>query len=167
MSFLQRSKGGAPLPPQPALKIIALAAVGAFVAIAVLGAFAKFGSLALIMGSFGASCMIVFGFSDAPFAQPRNVIVGHLLSTFSGLLFLNIAGSHWWSMALAVACAVALMMLTRTPHPPAASNPVIVMLAQPTWSFLLFPTLVGAVLIVVVALIYNNLQPEKNYPKYW
>jgi CBS-domain-containing membrane protein len=44
---------------------------------------------------------------------------------------------------------------------------VIVMLAQPTWSFLLFPTLVGAVLIVLVAVIYNNLQPEKNYPKYW
>ena len=167
MSFLQRLKGGAPLPPQPALKIIALAAGGAFIAIAVLGACSEFGSLALIMGSFGASCMIVFGFSDAPFAQPRNVIIGHLLSTFSGLFFLNIAGAHWWSMALAVACAVALMMLTRTPHPPAASNPVIVMLAQPTWSFLLLPTLVGAVLIVLVALVYNNLQEEKNYPKYW
>ena len=87
MSFLQRLKGGVPLPPRPALKIIALAAVGAFIAIAVLGAFAEYGSLALIIGSFGASCMIVFGFSDTPFAQPRNVIAGHLLSTFSGLFF--------------------------------------------------------------------------------
>ena len=167
MSFLHRFKGGAALPPQPSLKIIAWAAAGAFVTIALLALFAQHSGLALMMGSFGATCIMVFGFSDAPFAQPRNVIAGHLLSTLSGLIFLNVAGAQWWSMALAVACAIAVMMATRTTHPPAASNPVIVMLLKPGWDFLLTPTLTGAVFIVLVALVYNNLQAEKQYPKYW
>lgn len=167
MSIFKRIQGGAPLPPRPPAKIIVLTALGSFITIAVLASLSEYGALALLMGSFGASCFIVFGFADVPFAQPRNVIVGHLLASFSGLFFLNLAGPHWWSMALAVACAIALMMLTRTPHPPAASNPVIVMLAQPGWGFLFMPTLAGALLIVLIALVYNNLPPEKTYPKYW
>jgi CBS-domain-containing membrane protein len=66
-----------------------------------------------------------------------------------------------------VATAVALMMLTRTIHPPAGSNPVIIFLTQPSWHFLLFPTLIGALILVVVALIYNNITREAKYPKYW
>lgn len=167
MSILNRLKGGAALPPKPSLKIIAWAAAGAFLAIAVLALIAQQTGLALMMGSFGASCIMVFGFADAPFAQPRNVIAGHFLSSLTGLIFLHLVGTQWWSMALAVAIAIAVMMATRTTHPPAASNPVIVMLLQPGWNFLLTPTLLGAVMIVLVALVYNNLQPEKQYPKYW
>ena len=63
--------------------------------------------------------------------------------------------------------AIALMMLTRTVHPPAGSNPVIVFLAQPAWSFLLFPTLMGALVIIAVALFYNNATRSARYPKYW
>ena len=167
MSILNRLKGGAALPPKPSLKTIAWAAAGAFLAIAVLALFAQQSGLALIMGSFGASCIMVFGFADAPFAQPRNVIAGHFLSSLTGLIFLHFVGTQWWSMALAVAITIALMMATRTTHPPAASNPVIVMLLHPSWDFLLTPTLLGAVMIVLVALIYNNLQPDKQYPNYW
>lgn len=167
MSIFNRMRGGAALPPKPSLKIIAWAAAGAFLAIAVLALFAQQSGLALMMGSFGASCIMVFGFSDVPFAQPRNVIAGHLLATLTGLIFLHLAGPQWWSMALAVAIAIAVMMATRTTHPPAASNPVIVMLIHPGWDFLVTPTLLGAVLIVLVALVYNNLHPEKQYPKYW
>lgn len=59
------------------------------------------------------------------------------------------------------------MMLTRTVHPPAGSNPVIDFLTEPSWSFLLFPKLVGALIVVAVALIYNNVTREAAYPKYW
>lgn len=62
---------------------------------------------------------------------------------------------------------VALMMMTRTVHPPAGSNPVIVFLTQPEWSFLFFPTLVGSFALVAVALVYNNVTRKANYPKYW
>jgi CBS-domain-containing membrane protein len=59
------------------------------------------------------------------------------------------------------------MMLTRTVHSPAGSNPVIVFLSQPAWTFVLFPTLAGAILIVLIALLYHNLTRESRWPKYW
>lgn len=167
MSFWKQWKATGAMPPKAANKLVLLAAVGGFLAIAMLALLAQTTDVPLILGSFGASCVIVFGLPDAPFAQPRNVIFGHLFSSFIGLLFLSLFGAQWWSMALAVGVAIAVMMLTRTVHPPAGSNPVIVMLAQPGWGFLLTPTLLGAVGIVLVALVYNNYPKGRQYPKYW
>ncbi|WP_370279225.1 HPP family protein [Pontibacterium sp.] len=158
---------GAALPPKQSVSNILLAGIGGFVAIAVLAYLAQNLEAVLVLGSFGASCVLVFGFPDAPFSQPRNVVAGHLLSSFVGLLFLTLCGPTWWSVALAVGTAIALMIATRTVHPPAGSNPVIVFLTQPAWDFLLFPTLTGALLLVVVAALYNNLMRKTNYPKYW
>jgi CBS-domain-containing membrane protein len=95
------------------------------------------------------------------------VIVGHVLSTLIGLAFVYFCGPQWWSVALAVGTAIAGMMLTRTVHPPAGSNPVIVFLLQPGWDFALFPTLTGAVILVLVALIFHNATREARWPKYW
>ena len=168
MSFLAKFKGdGAALPPQPPLKAVALAWLGGFLAIAAVTLLTDALSVALVLGSFGATCVLVFGYPDVPFSQPRNVIGGHALSSFTGLLFLSVFGVHWWAVALAAGTAIALMMLTRTVHPPAGSNPVIVFLTQPAWSFLLFPTLVGALVVVAVALFYNNATRTARYPKYW
>jgi CBS-domain-containing membrane protein len=167
MTFWKQWKATGALPPKPATKMVLLAALGGFIAIALLALATQLGEVPLMLGSFGASCVIVFALADSPFAQPRNVIAGHLMSSFIGLLCLSLFGAQWWSMALAVALAIALMMLTRTVHPPAGSNPVIVMLAQPGWGFLLTPTLLGAVGIVLVALVYNNYPRGRQYPKYW
>jgi CBS-domain-containing membrane protein len=168
MSFLNKLKGdGAPLPPPPSTKAVALAWVGGFLAIATVAALTDFLSVALVLGSFGASCILVFGYPDAAFSQPRNVVAGHVTSSLVGLAFLSIFGAHWWAVALAVATAFALMMFTRIVHPPAGSNPVIVFLTQPAWSFLLFPTLGGALVLVAVALLYNNATRDAKYPKYW
>jgi CBS-domain-containing membrane protein len=68
---------------------------------------------------------------------------------------------------LAVGVAIGAMKLTRTVHPPACSNPLIVFALKPGWTFLLFPTLTGALLIVLVALFYHNLRREARWPKYW
>lgn len=162
-----KGDGGAVSTPSPSYKNVALAWFGGVLAIAAIAQTGEQLSLSLILGSFGASCVLVFGFPELPFSQPRNVLVGHFLSSLIGLLFLTIVGPHWWSLALAVGTAIAAMMLTGTVHPPAGSNPVIVFLAQPAWSFLLFPTLAGALLLVLVALFYNNLTRPTNYPKYW
>lgn len=168
ITFLGKLKGdGASLPPQPANKAVALAGLGGFLAIAAVAALADSLSIALVLGSFGASCVLVFGYSDVPFSQPRNVIAGHFISSLVGLVFLSAFGPHWWAVALAVGTAIALMMLTRTVHPPAGSNPVIVFLVQPAWGFLLLPTLFGALIVVAVALIYNNATRDAKYPKYW
>jgi len=168
MSLLDKIKGdGAALPPRAPSKNIALAWLGGFLAIASVAALTDFLSVALMLGSFGASCVLVFGFPDVPFSQPRNVIAGHFLSSLVGLIFLTLFGPQWWAVALAAGTAIAVMMLTRTVHPPAGSNPVIVFMIQPSWSFLLLPTLIGALVLVAVALIYNNVTRDAKYPKYW
>ena len=168
IAFLKKFKGdGAPLPPQPTTKAIALAWLGGFLAIAAVAMLADSLSVMLMLGSFGASCVLIFGYPDVPFSQPRNVIVGHVISSLVGLIFLAAFGPHWWAVALSVATAIALMMLTRTVHPPAGSNPVIIFLTLPAWNFLLFPTLVGALVLVVIALVYNNATRDAKYPKYW
>lgn len=168
MLFLNKLKGdGAALPPRAPAQVIALAWFGGFFAIAAVALLSDFFSVALVLGSFGASCVLVFGFPDAPFSQPRNVVAGHVIASLVGLICLYVLGPSWWSMAAAVGTAIALMMLTRTVHPPAGSNPVIVFLTAPAWDFLLFPTLLGALAIVAVALVYNNATRGGRYPRYW
>ncbi len=132
------------------------AGLGAFAALALVGLLAAMTKQPLILGSFGASCVLLFGYPDGPFSKARNVIGGHLLASFIGLLFLQLFGPGWLPMAAAAACALMAMMLTRTVHPPAGSNPVIVFLAQPGWQFLLVPTLVGAGLLVLIAWLYHK-----------
>ena len=154
----KKLKGGDPIPPKPAGKAILKAMGFGLIAIAIVAGLAHFSQIPLIMGSFGATCVIC-GNPDIPFAQPRNVIFGHVVSSAIGLICLNLFGPEFWSMALAVALAIGAMHWGRIVHPPAGSNPVIVMLAQPGWGFLLFPTL--------TALIYHNVQPDKSYPRYW
>ena len=168
MNLLTKVRGdSAALPPRAPSKAVALAFVGGFLAIAVIALLAQSLHVSLVLGSFGASCVLVFGYPDVPFSQPRNVIVGHVLSTVIGLAFVHFCGPHWWSVALAVGSAIAAMMITRTVHPPSGSNPVIVFLMQPGWGFALFPTLTGAVILVLVALLYHNLTRESRWPKYW
>lgn len=168
MSLIHKLKGdGVALPPRPAAKPVALAWLGTVLAIAAVAGLSASSGWLLVLGAFGASCVLVFGFPDVPFSQPRNVVLGHCLSSLIGLLFVSTLGAHWWVVALSTATAVAAMMLTRTVHPPAGSNPVIIFLAQPGWSFLLLPTLAGCVILVSVALVFHNLSREARYPKYW
>jgi len=168
MSYFQKFKGlSAPLPPSPALRDVGFVWLGAFFAATVVGFLAFYTKQPLVMGSFGASIFILFILPDSPFAQPRNVIGGHFVSTLIGLVFLHFISPEWWSMALSLATALSVMQLLRVPHPPAGSNPFIVFLIDANWEFLLTPTLIGAILLVLVALFYNNIPKEQSYPKYW
>lgn len=167
-SFFAKFRGDrAPLPPRPARRAIALAWLGGFLAIAAVALLQLGLSAPFVLGSFGATCVLAFGYPDVPFSQPRNIVLGHTFSTAVGLLFLSLFGPQWWAMAAALATAIALMMATGTVHPPAGSNPVIVFLLQPGWGFLLFPTALGAVIVTAVALFYNNAVRTGRYPKYW
>jgi CBS-domain-containing membrane protein len=160
-------KNQALLPPPHSWRSMLLAGMGSFLAMGTILVLSDTVPVRLVLGSFGSSCLLLFAFPDAPFAQPRHVVGGHCLSALIGLLCLGLWGATWWSVALAVSVSVVAMMLTRTVHPPAASNPVIIAMLKPGWSFLLFPTLSGAVIIVLIALIYNNLAHKGKYPKYW
>ncbi len=168
MNLFEKLKGdNAKLPPKHSIRAILVAWLGGFVAISAVTLLSNTFSTALVLGSFGASCVLIFGFPDVPFSQPRNVIGGHFLSSLIGLLCLTLFGATWWSVSIAVATSIAMMMLTRTTHPPAGSNPVIIYLLKPAWSFLLFPTLFGAVILVFIAVLYNNLANDGKYPKHW
>ncbi|MBB3113830.1 CBS-domain-containing membrane protein [Paenibacillus phyllosphaerae] len=119
------------------------------------------------MAPFGASCVLAFGLWESPLAQPRSIIGGHLLSTLAGLAVYHTLGGGTFSMALGVGLAILAMMLTRTTHPPAGADPLVVMMAGSGWSFLVTPVLAGSVLIVIAALIVNNLDPKRQYPSFW
>jgi CBS-domain-containing membrane protein len=140
----------------PAIQPIVLAGLGGALAIAAVARLHGYAGMPWLLGSFGASCVLLFGFPDAPFSKPRNVFGGHLLCTVIGLAFLTGVGPAWWSLSLAFAVALMLMLATRTVHPPAGSNPVIIFLLQPDWHFLLCPILAGLTLLWLVAQAFNR-----------
>jgi CBS-domain-containing membrane protein len=166
-AFFSKMRGGAALPPRATATQILLAGLGGLLAIGTVAYLAHATRQPLLLGSFGASCVLAFGFPESPFSQPRNIIGGHVLSSLSGMLFLTLFGPTWWSTGLALATAIMVMLWTRTVHPPAGSNPVIVMMTRPDWMFVLTPTLVGAAILTAVAVLYNNQGKNRSYPKYW
>ncbi|MDA8230576.1 MAG: HPP family protein [Magnetospirillum sp.] len=159
--------GGTPLPPRPQLRHILWSWAGAALAIGFVAFLSTASGKPWLTAPFGASAVLVFGLPDSPLAQPRNVVGGHVLTTIVGLSFLHLFGTEWWSLALAVATAVALMQATRTVHPPAGANPLVVMLSAAPWGFVLTPALAGSLAIVAIAVIWNNLAPQRRYPLYW
>ena len=172
--FLTKLRGQQTAPPPRAKgKPVAIAALGAFIAVATVALGSHAPHNLLIMGSFGGTCVLLFGFPDSPFAQPRNVILGHTAAYSIGLVVTKLLGGHWWSLGLALALSVAVMMLFGIVHPPAGANPVIIYLSfhytkvDPGWHSILFPALLGSSALVAVALIYNNLTRDEAYPRYW
>lgn len=154
------------MPPQYSFRNGVIACVGIFSVIGIL-AFSSFNlGVLLALGSFGSTSVLLFAFPENHFSQPRSIIGGHFICSAVGMLALYLFGQTWWALALAVAVATAIMMLTRTVHPPAGSNPIIVFFAMPQWSFLFFPTLFGAITMVLVGLIYHR-SCRRPYPLYW
>ncbi|WP_336789905.1 HPP family protein [Paenibacillus sp. MMO-177] len=135
-----------------------LPAIGAFAAVLILFLFENTTGLALLMAPFGASCVIVFALSDSPLAKPRNVVGGHVISTITGLTLLHVFGQHAWTLAAGVALSIMLMQVTKTLHPPAGADPLVVILAGAGWSFLLTPVLAGALLLVGISAAYRFIQ---------
>lgn len=119
------------------------------------------------MAPFGASCVLAFGLWDAPLSQPRNIVGGHLVSSAVALSAYHTLGDSLWVLALVVGLAIAAMIATRTTHPPAGADPIVVMLEGSAWSFLFAPVLVGACLIALLALLINNLDRARKYPTFW
>lgn len=155
------------LPERPSTKQIIASAIAVGIVVGLLTLLTKHLDTLLILGTFGASCLLVFVYPHSPFSQPRNVIGAHLLGVTLGLVCLNNLGENWWSLTLAVGLTVAAMKACGVVHPPATSNPLAVFYIKPAWSFLLFPTLTGALIIIFLALFYHNIRSEENWPDYW
>lgn len=126
-----------------------LAGLGAAVITLLLAACPE--ALPLIMGSFGASAFLVFGFPSSGFCKPARVVGAHVLCAAVGLLCLHFFGTHGWAQGLSVGLSITLMLGLRLTHPPAAANPLLVFLLKPGWMFLVTPVLLGSTGLVAFA----------------
>lgn len=165
--YFSKMKGKGRSPLQINVKDSLTGLSGGFLTIVTLIYFTNLTSTEWLMAPFGASCVLVFGVWNAPLSQPRNVIGGHFVSTFIGLLMYQLFGNEPWAIALAVGLAIAMMMLTKTTHPPAGADPLVVMLGAYSWNYLFSPVLIGSIIIVIFALLINNLRSNRNYPTFW
>ena len=122
----------------------------------------------VLLGSFGATCVLIFGVHAAPFSQPRNVICGHTLSAFIGAGTHALIGTHVLAGPAAVAISLMLMQATNTLHPPAGGTALITILGGPKIQALglalPLPVGVGAVTLVLLGSIINNAIPSRKYP---
>jgi CBS-domain-containing membrane protein len=121
----------------------------------------------LVMIPFATSIVLVMGMPDADPAQPRALIGGHLISTVVGLLVVSVTGPSPWAAAIAVGLAMAAMHVTRTFHPPAGIDPLIVVVQGVSWSFLIAPVAVGALLLAAFAWGWHNAVRREPWPSRW
>ena len=120
-----------------------------------------------LMFSFGSSTLIVLVFHESEFAHPANVFFGHLLAIIIGILFNEFLGMSYLTLGLSVGTTVTLMMYFKIIHPPAAANPLIALFADVSLSYIVFPVIVGSIVIIVLSIIINRYLLKRNYPVKW
>ncbi|MDO7907692.1 HPP family protein [Paenibacillus sp. JX-17] len=165
--YLSKMSGNTRSPLQVNIKDTLTGSIGAAAAIFMLIFLTNRSASNWFMAPFGGSCVLAFAFWNAPFSQPRNIIGGHCISAFIGLAAFHLFGKEPWSIAAAVGLAIAAMMLTKTTHPPAGANPIVIMLGHYSMGYLFSPVLIGSVIIVILALVINNLRQNRKYPTFW
>ena len=118
-----------------------------------------------IAGSFGSSMVLLFGFPESPFAQPKNVFFGHLITAIVGVIFVNyIPLPIYINIALGVGAGVFFMILLNVVHPPAGGNPIKVIIGSASYDYLISPIIFGCILILLLAILINKFLLKKNYP---
>ena len=118
-----------------------------------------------IAGSFGSSMVLLFGFPESPFAQPKNVFFGHLITALVGVIFVNyIPLPIYINIAIAVGTGIFLMILFDVVHPPAGGNPIMVIIGSASYDYLINPIIFGCIIILLLAIFINKYLLQKNYP---
>ena len=118
-----------------------------------------------LVASFGSSMVLLYGYPESPFAQPKNVFFGHLLTALVGIIFVNyIPLPIYINIALAVGAGVSLMILFNVVHPPAGGNPIIVIIGSVSYEYLISPIIFGCIIILLLAILINKFILRKNYP---
>ena len=118
-----------------------------------------------LAGTFGSSMVLLFGFPESPFAQPRNVFFGHFVTTLVGVIFVNLIPLPLYiNIAIAVGTGIFFMILLDVVHPPAGGNPVMVIIGSVSYDYLFFPIITGCFIIILLAIIINKFILKRNYP---
>jgi len=121
----------------------------------------------LLIGSFGASAVLLFGATDSPLAQPRNLVGGHLVSAAVAVVVVALFGSSPVTMAIGVGLAIFAMNMTHTTHPPGGATALIGVQGAAGPGFILVPVLAGALILLATAIFTNNIVFHRSYPKHW
>ena len=119
----------------------------------------------LLMFSFGATVFLVFVLHELETAQPKNIFFGHLVSVLVGIIFNETIGFSFYSLGIAVGVAVTLMIYLKIMHPPAASNPLVVLFTDVSFEYILFPVIFGTLAIILMSIFLNRIVLKRKYPK--
>lgn len=175
--FLRKMAGTTQSPPRAGLGEILWSWLGAFLGIALVAylneAYVEKTDLLLLIGSYGASAVLIYGAIKSPLAQPRNLVGGHLISALIGVTAYKLFFPYpWLAGALAVATSIAVMHATKTLHPPGGATALIFVMGSPKmhnlgYFYVLVPVGAGVVLMLLVALLVNNLSRQRRYPEFW
>lgn len=164
-------------PPRVSNKEIFWSWIGAFLGIGTVAwvdqLFFEGTDLTLMIGSFGASAVLTYGAVRSPLAQPRNLVGGHVVSALVGVAAWKLLHQDpWLAQAVAVATAIALMHATKTLHPPGGATALIAVIGSDAvhdlgFFYVLVPATLGPLLLLLVALLVNNIPESRRYPEIW
>jgi len=119
-----------------------------------------------LVASFGSTMVLLYGYPESPFAQPKNIFFGHFLTSIVGVIFVNfIPLPIFITIPLAVGLGVSLMIITGVTHPPAGGNPIIVIIGSASFDYILSPIIIGSIIVLVFGVILNRFILKKEYPK--
>jgi len=177
MNYFHKMKGTTKSPPRVSFSEMVWSWIGAFLGVAAVG-FVHFRmvrdtDLVMIIGSFGASAILVYGAIKSPLAQPRNLLGGHVLSALIGVLSFKFFDNYiWLAAAVAVATALVVMHATRTLHPPGGATALIAVIGSQDihnlgYFYAVAPAGAGALIMLLVALVVNNIPRKRQYPEFW
>lgn len=175
--YLSKMKGGAKSPPGVPVTEILWSWLGAVTGVGICGylssQYFEPKDMTLIIGSFGASAVLLYAAIKSPLAQPRNLIGGHVIAGIIGVACYKLfGGSIWAAGALAASLAIVAMLLSKTLHPPAGATALIAVIGGEKihalgFLYAFIPAGLGAVILLIVALLLNNLSKNRKYPEYW
>jgi CBS-domain-containing membrane protein len=160
-----------PKAPQPAIpaREVWLSLWGAFLGVGFTALLAYIWKFPMLLGPFGASAVLIYGAYKAPLAQPRNVLLGHFLAACIGVVTHDFFGTTFWSIALGVALALVLMVVTYSIHPPAGATAYVAVQTGGLgtgYMYILNPVILGAFILVLIGVIFNKLG-KRDYPTHW
>jgi len=154
--------------PKFSNKKITLSFIGSFIAIFLLGIISIQQNQTLLIAPFGASTVLLFGISNSPLAQPRNLILGNIFGAISAVLSVNILGLSYISCAIAVSIAISLGQIFRCLHPPAGAIAVLGVISNAKMLYVITPVLTGSILLLILAIMFNKIfKVNPSYPIHW
>ena len=118
-----------------------------------------------LIASFGSTMVLLYGYPESPFAQPKNIFFGHLATSLAGLIVLYFIPLPFYiNLPIAVGVGVALMIMLNITHPPAGGNPTIVIMGSVSLDYIINPIISGTIIVLIFGVILNRFILKKKYP---